>query len=236
MSIGENIAVIRERIDRAAAEAGRRGESVLLVAAAKTNPAAAVREAIAAGVDAVGENRVQELLAKNAQGAYQGAPVHLIGHLQRNKVRQAVGLADLIQSVDSLELLRLIDAQAQRLSLCQAVLLEVNIAGEASKTGLPPHALPGLLDAVGEMGHVRVRGLMAIPPISSKKGENRPYFAEMRKLFVDIGAKKYDNVSMDFLSMGMSGDFEDAVAEGANMVRVGSAIFGARAYPPAPSL
>ncbi len=225
MSIAENVAAIRARIDAAA-----QGRRVLLVAASKMNDAAAVREAIAAGVDACGENRVQELLEKNAQGAYAGAPLHFIGHLQKNKVKYLVGTADLIESVDSVELLRMIDARARKLGVTQDVLLEVNIGGEAAKSGFEPSALPEALEISGEFSSLKVRGLMAIPPVAEASGASRPYFARMRELFIDIGAKKYDNVSMDFLSMGMSGDFEDAIREGANVVRVGSAIFGPRNY------
>lgn len=225
MSIAENVAAIRARIDAAA-----QGRRVLLVAASKMNDAAAVREAIAAGVDACGENRVQELLEKNAQGAYAGAPLHFIGHLQKNKVKYLVGTADLIESVDSVELLRMIDARARKLGVMQDVLLEVNIGGEAAKSGFEPSALPEALEISGEFSSLKVRGLMAIPPVAEASGASRPYFARMRELFIDIGAKKYDNVSMDFLSMGMSGDFEDAIREGANVVRVGSAIFGPRNY------
>ena len=225
MSIAENVAAIRARIDAAA-----QGRRVLLVAASKMNDAAAVREAIAAGVDACGENRVQELLEKNAQGAYAGAPLHFIGHLQKNKVKYLVGTVDLIESVDSVELLRMIDARARKLGVTQDVLLEVNIGGEAAKSGFEPSALPEALEISGEFSSLKVRGLMAIPPVAEASGASRPYFARMRELFIDIGAKKYDNVSMDFLSMGMSGDFEDAIREGANMVRVGSAIFGPRNY------
>ena len=225
MSIAENVAAIRARIDAAA-----QGRRVLLVAASKMNDAAAVREAIAAGVDACGENRVQELLEKNAQGAYAGAPLHFIGHLQKNKVKYLVGTADLIESVDSVELLRMIDARARKLGVTQDVLLEVNIGGEAAKSGFEPSALPEALEISGEFSSLKVRGLMAIPPVAEASGASRPYFARMRELFIDIGAKKYDNVSMDFLSMGMSGDFEDAIREGATVVRVGSAIFGPRNY------
>lgn len=220
MSITENVQRIKSALP----------EGVLLVAATKMNGAQAVREAIAAGVDACGENRVQELLEKDAQGAYAGAPKHFIGHLQRNKVKYVVGLCDLIESVDSQELLRLIDSRAAALHLRQDVLLEVNIGGEAAKSGVEPEALAPLLEYASTLKQVRVRGLMAIPPVSVGKGASRPYFSAMYKLFVDIGAKKYDNISMDFLSMGMSGDYMDAVTEGANMVRVGTAIFGARPY------
>jgi len=220
MSITENIQRIR----------GELPEGVLLVAATKMNDAFAVREAIRAGVDACGENRVQELLEKNAQGAYEGAPKHFIGHLQRNKVKNVVGLCDLIQSVDSGELLRLIEQRAALLGIRQDILLEVNIGGEEAKSGAAPENLPALLDAAAACGHISVRGLMTIPPKAAENDGTRRYFSAMYKLFVDIGTKKYDNISMDFLSMGMSADYLQAVAEGANMIRVGSAIFGARSY------
>lgn len=230
MGIAENVKSIRARIALAAAAAGREPSDIRLVAATKMNDAAKVRQAISAGVDACGENRVQELLEKNAQGAYSGAPLHFIGSLQANKVNKVVGLCDLIESVGSLELLRRISARAETLGIVQDVLLEINIGDENSKSGMDASLLPAALDAAAAMPGVRVRGLMAIPPISSVKGQNRPYFNSMFKLFVDNSAKKYDNIFMEFLSMGMSGDFEDAIAEGANVVRVGSAIFGERDY------
>lgn len=230
MSIAENIAAVRQQMDRAARETGRTGADVILVGASKMNDAAACREAIAAGIDALGENRVQEMTAKLAENAYEGRPLHFIGHLQRNKVRQVVGKAALIQSVGSAELLQEIEKAAGRLDICQDILLEVNIGGEAAKSGVDPDALPQLLETAAACAHIRVRGLMAIPPVAETSDGNHAYFTKMHELFVDIGRKKYDNVSMDFLSMGMSGDFEDAIAAGANMVRVGSSIFGARDY------
>ena len=230
MSIAENVAKVRAPIAQAALAAGRDPQEVLLVAATKMNDASRVREAIAAGVDICGENRVQEMLEKNAQGAYAGAPLHFIGHLQKNKVKQVVGLAQLIHGVDSLALLEVISREAQKKSLRQEVLLEVNVGGEASKSGFAPEEIPAALEAAAGFEGIFVRGLMAIPPICQSPDENRPFFLVMRKLFVDNGRKKYDNVFMDFLSMGMSGDFTEAVACGANMVRVGTAIFGARNY------
>ena len=226
-TMAENIQSIRANI-AAALSGGDR--AVLLVAATKMNDAQRVREAIAAGVDACGENKVQEFLEKDALGAYDGCPKHFIGHLQRNKVNKIVGKVDLIQSVDSEELLTLIDRRAEALGLVQQILIEISVAGEAQKSGIPPAALPALLDCAGRCAHISVRGLMCVPPIQSESGGNRPYFARMRQLFVDNSRKKYDNVSMDFLSMGMTDDYPDAVAEGANMVRIGSAIFGRRQY------
>lgn len=230
MSIQENIARIRREIDAAARETGRTGADITLVGASKMNDAAACQEAIAAGIDVLGENRVQEMTAKLAQHAYDGAPLHFIGHLQTNKVRQVVGKVDLIQSVDSPELLAMIEKRAAGQGIVQDILLEVNIGGEAAKSGVAPAALPELLETAAGCAHIRVRGLMAIPPVAETSDGNHAYFAKMHELFVDIGRKKYDNVFMDFLSMGMSGDFEDAISAGANMVRVGSSIFGARDY------
>ena len=230
MSIAENVQAIREKIAAAAVTAGRKPEDVRLVAATKMNDAEKVRQAIAAGVDICGENRVQEMLEKNGQGAYEGAPLHFIGHLQKNKAKQVVGLAELIHGADSLELIRVIDRVAGAKGLVQDILLEVNIGAEASKSGFAPEEIPSVLAECAKLSHIRVRGLMAIPPICRAGEENRPYFAQMQKLFIDNGQKKYDNVHMDFLSMGMSGDYEEAIAFGANMVRVGTAIFGARVY------
>ena len=195
------------------------------------NDSGRVREAIAAGIRICGENRVQEMVEKQAQGAYEGAELHFIGHLQKNKVKQVVGLASLIQSADSLELIRLIDKTALSRGIVQDILLEVNIGAEASKSGFSPEELPSALDSIARLDAVRVRGLMTIPPICSSRQEIEPYFVQMKQLFIDICGKKYDNIRMDFLSMGMSADYETAIACGANMVRVGSAIFGKRIYP-----
>ena len=225
--IQKNVETVRKTIAAALEGADR---AVLLVAATKMNDAAAVRAAVAAGVDACGENRVQEFLEKDAQGAYDGCAKHFIGHLQRNKVNKVVGSVDLIESVGSAELLELIARRAAALGIRQDVLLEVNIGGEAQKSGVSPAEVPALLEMAGSLPGIFIRGLMCVPPVQEKPGENRRYFAAMRQLFVDNSGKKYDNVSMDFLSMGMSDDYPDAVAEGANMVRVGSAIFGPRNY------
>jgi len=230
MSIAENVAAVKANIRAAAVAAGRDPASVQLVAATKMNDADRVRQAIAAGVDICGENRVQEMLEKNRLGAYEGAPLHFIGHLQKNKVKQVVGLVSLIHGADSRELLEVISRTALNRGLVQDVLLEVNIGEESSKSGFRPEEIPAVLEYVSTLPGLRVRGLMAIPPICAFPEENRPFFCRMEKLFVDNGEKKYDNVSMDFLSMGMSGDYTEAVACGANLVRVGTAIFGARDY------
>ena len=231
MSIAENLARVRENIARAAEKAGRDPGDILLVGASKMNDAARVREAIAAGLPACGENRVQELLEKNEQGAYEGARLHFIGSLQKNKVKYLVGLVELIHSVDSVELMREINKQALKRGITQDILLEVNTGGEDSKSGFAPEKLPEMLAAAAEFPAVSVRGLMTIPPICRRPEENLPYFQLLHQLFIDNGEKKYDNVRMDFMSMGMSGDYEAAIACGANMVRVGTAIFGHRIYP-----
>ena len=232
MSIAENVARIRQEIKRAAIAAGRDPGEIRLCAATKMNRADAVRQAIAAGVDCCGENRVQELTEKLSQDAYRGAPVHFIGHLQTNKVRQVVGKVDLIQSVDSLRLLRAINAEAAKQGIVQSVLLEVNIGQEESKSGFLAEEIPDLPEKCGEFSNICIKGLMAIPPISHNSGDNVKFFQKMSQLYVDIRRKKYDNVMVDCLSMGMSDDFTDAVRWGSTMVRVGTAIFGARNYAP----
>ena len=233
MSIAENIAIVKEKIARAAEAAGRDPEDVLLIGATKMNDAARVREAIEAGLPACGENRVQELQEKNAVGAYEGARLHFIGTLQKNKAKYLVGTVELIHSVDSVPLMAEISRQALKRGLRQDILLEVNTGGEASKSGMRPEELPETLAAAAEYPGIFVRGLMTIPPICRLPEENLPYFRLLQQLFIDNGEKKYDNVRMDFMSMGMSGDYEAAIACGANLVRVGTAIFGARHYPEA---
>ena len=218
---------ITENVKRILAEIG---PGVTLCAATKMNDAARVREAIAAGVKVCGENRVQEMLDKYAQGAYEGAELHFIGHLQKNKVKNVVGLVSLIQSVDSLSLLDAIDAEARKKSVVQSVLLEINIGREASKSGFSPEEIPAAVEHASALESIRVEGLMCIPPICLDPAENRPYFAEMHKIFVDIDVEKYDNISMSLLSAGMSGDYLEAVSCGSNMIRVGSGIFGPRHY------
>lgn len=230
MSIAENVARIRREIERAALAAGRDPGSIQLCAATKMNDAQAVREAIAAGVDCCGENRVQELTAKLSENAYAGVPVHFIGHLQTNKVKQVVGKVSLIQSVDSLRLLRLIDQEAKKQGIRQDVLLEVNVAAQDSKSGFSCQELMPILDEIGDLSNICVKGLMAIPPISEKPGDNLYFFQKIYQFSVDIMTKKYDNVMVDCLSMGMSDDFADAIACGSTMIRIGSAIFGPRNY------
>ncbi|MBE6957709.1 MAG: YggS family pyridoxal phosphate-dependent enzyme [Ruminococcaceae bacterium] len=230
MSIAENIARIREEMKKAALAAGRDPASIQLCAATKMNDAEAVRAAIAGGVDVCGENRVQELTQKLSENAYEGAPVHFIGHLQTNKVKQVVGKVALIQSVDSLRLLEAIQKEAARQSIRQEILLEVNIGAEESKSGFAPDEIPDLVNRFSEFPNLFLRGLMAIPPVSQKPGDNTKFFQKMYALTVDITTKKVDNVCVDVLSMGMSDDFADAIACGSTMIRVGTAIFGRRIY------
>lgn len=230
MSIAENVAQIRKRMSAAAIAAGRDPKEVSLLAATKMNDADRVKEAVAAGVDACGENRVQELVQKQPLGAYEGVPIHFIGRLQTNKVNKVVGKVDLIESVDRLELLEVVNKTALRLGIRQDILFEVNIGGEEQKGGFTPEETLALAAKMGDYPGVKLCGLMTIPPISEKKGDNCKYFEKMRNLFIDIRDKKYDNVSMVCLSMGMTDDFEDAISEGSTMIRVGTAIFGARNY------
>ena len=227
MSIAENIARVREEMAAAAREAGRAPEEITLVGASKMNDAAACREAIAAGIDALGENRVQEMTQKLSENAYDGAPLHFIGHLQRNKVKQVVGHVSLIQSVGSLELLDEIEKVAANRGLVQDILLEVNVGGEEAKSGFAPADTEAAAEAALSRSHVRVLGLMTIPPADADRDTNMRYFEEVRALYVDIDRKLFHN-ELKYLSMGMSGDFADAIRCGANMVRVGTAIFGAR--------
>ena len=230
MSIAENVAAIRAAMESAARDAGRDPKEIKLCAATKMNDVAAVRQAIAAGVDVCGENRVQELTQKLGENAYVGAPVHFIGHLQTNKVRQVVGKVDLIQSVGSLHLLEAVNKEAARQNLRQDILLEVNIGEEAAKTGFAASEILPLIDKIDSFSNICVRGLMAIPPISENPGDNSKFFLKMREIYVDIRAKKKDNVQVDCLSMGMSGDYLDAIRCGSTMVRIGTAIFGERHY------
>ena len=230
MSIAERIAAIRADMDAAAIAAGRDPGEILLCAATKMNDTAAVREAILGGVDVCGENRVQELTQKLSEDAYRGAPVHFIGRLQTNKVRQVVGNVDLIQSVDREKLLLAIQAEAARQGILQDILLQVNIGREESKGGFLLEELPRILEQIPELSNIRLRGLMAIPPICAKTGENHKFFQEMYQLAVDIRSKKSDNICADILSMGMSDDYADAIRCGSTMIRVGTAIFGPRSY------
>ena len=230
MSIAENVARIKDEMARAAIAAGRDPKDILLCAATKMNDADAVREAIRAGVDCCGENRVQELTLKQSQNAYDGAPVHFIGHLQTNKVKQVVGKVSLIHSIDSMRLLEAVHKEAVRQGICQDVLLEINVGNEESKSGFSFSQIEEVLEQIGNFPSIRVCGFMTIPPICQNSTDNHKFFQKMYNLSVDITEKKYDNVCVNILSMGMSDDFADAIACGSTIIRVGTAIFGAREY------
>lgn len=225
--IKENVARIRAEIEKAALAVGRDPKEIILCAASKMNDSERVRTAIAAGVDCCGENRVQELTQKQSENAYEGVPVHFIGHLQTNKVKQVVGKVSLIQSVDSLKLLYAIDKEALKQGLCQDILLEINVAGEESKSGFAPAELSQIVEEAKLMRGVRIRGLMAIPPVSEQSGDNISWFKQMKLLF---DALKIMGCDASVLSMGMTDDFADAIACGSTMIRVGTAIFGRRNY------
>ena len=229
MSIQEHVNQVKANIAAAAQAAGRDPEEITLCAATKVQTDDTIRAAIAAGITVCGENRVQELTAHLEDYAYDGARVHFIGHLQTNKVRFVVGRVDLIESVDSPRLLEAVQRQAEKLNLVQDILLEVNIGREESKGGCLPEDLPALARQAAALSHVRLRGLMAIPPAAAAPGDNRRFFAATRQLFVDIRSQIGDNdTDIDCLSMGMSDDYEDAVREGATLVRLGTALFGPR--------
>lgn len=229
MSIQECVSAVQQRINAAAIAAGRDPSEITLVAATKVQTSDTIREAIAAGITCCGENRVQEFNTHWQDGAYEGAKVHFIGHLQKNKVKYLVGKVDLIESIDSPELMKAVSDRAVKNGVVQDILIEVNIGGEASKSGTSPESVPELLALAGDLEGVRVRGLMSIPPVAQGEEGNCGYFRKMNQLFVDMKGKIADNKnSLDILSMGMSGDFEDAIACGATQVRVGTALFGQR--------
>ena len=226
----DNLSRIREQITKACCDAGRSEDEVKLLAVTKTVDAQRINAAIHYGVQQIGENRVQEYLKKKDQLDLTTTDVHLIGHLQTNKVRQIVGQVQMIESVDSLKLADAISKRSEELGIVTPVLVEVNIGGEEAKSGVAPDALEDLLYQIAPLSGISVRGLMTIPPILEKEQEKRAIFSKMYQLFVDIRAKKIDNISMQELSMGMSGDFREAILEGSGIVRIGSALFGDRQY------
>ena len=230
--MAEAVADIRRRMADAAREAGRDPAAVQLCAACKTHTPAAIALSAQLPIDLFGENHVQELTVNYDAGAYCGKPVHFIGHLQTNKIKKVLGRAALIQSVDSPRLLAALEKEAAKLGLTQDILLEVNIGEEASKTGAAPDDLWALLDDAAQQPHLRVKGLMAIPPVNEDDDANRALLRQVYGLFVRAGERGYENVRMETLSMGMSGDFENAIREGATLVRIGTAIYGARDYGP----
>lgn len=229
-SVEENYKAVRFKIDEAAVKAGRKPEDVRLMAVTKTVESVYINKAIEVGASLIGENRVQEYLGKKDELNLDGVEKHLIGHLQTNKVKQIVGEVDMIESVDSVKLAREISRVSLNKGLTTDILVEVNVGREESKSGIYLENLQELLCEIAEMPNIKIRGLMTIPPICDTEQEINGYFASMYQSFIDIRDKKLHNVNMDILSMGMSGDYEYAVANGSNIVRVGSAIFGARKY------
>lgn len=224
----QNYREIKENIARAAKESGRSADDIILLAATKTVDTDFINYAIGEGIEYIGENRVQEFLSKEEQ--YAPAHRHFIGHLQTNKVKDIVGRVELIHSVDTVKLAREISKQSEKRGIVSDILLEINIGDEESKSGF---SAEGVLDAVKEIAAlpaVSIKGLMAIPPVCEAAEENRKYFRAMYKLFIDIKAQKIDNSSMEILSMGMSDDYDVAISEGANLVRIGTALFGKRNY------
>ena len=227
--MAENVARIREEINQAAREAGRYPDDILLCAACKTRTVEEVRASADLPIDVFGENHVQELVEKYDAGAYGDKLAHFIGHQQTNKVNKVVGRAALIQSVDSVRLLDKIDHAAQAAGVKQQILVEVNIGGEASKSGVVGEKeLWDLLDQATARDHVELRGLMAIPPADATESQTRAFFSDMRELLNH--AREQYGVGLTILSMGMSGDFIAAIKEGATIVRIGTAIYGARDY------
>ncbi|MBC8545399.1 YggS family pyridoxal phosphate-dependent enzyme [Clostridiaceae bacterium NSJ-31] len=223
-----NIEDVQERVRLAAQRSGRSYEDITILAATKTQDVATINWAIACGIRCIGENRVQELTAKYDGYDREHAAVQFIGHLQVNKVKYIVDKVELIQSVDSLKLAAEIDRQCAKIGHVMDVLVEVNIGGEVSKSGVAPHELEPLLLGLAGLEHIKVRGLMTIPPICENRKQSEQYFSILHKEFLDIRAKTLDNIDMDILSMGMSGDYETAIECGANMIRVGTALFGPR--------
>lgn len=230
LSIAQAIGLVQEKIREACARAGRSADEVTLIAVSKTMPVSDLREAMAAGMMEFGENRPQELRDKQAE-ITEPLHWHMIGSLQTNKLKYVVGRTVLIHSVDSLHLAEAIEEESKKRGVVSDILLEINIAGEATKGGIPPEALEGLVRDISGFPHIRTRGLMTVAPYTENPEENRRYFRKMKQLLVDINSKNIDNISMDMLSMGMTGDYEVAVEEGATLVRVGTGIFGHRTYP-----
>ena len=226
-----NYKQICENIERAAQSVGKTADDIVFLAATKTVDAPTINHAISLGLRYIGENRVQELLSKYEDYDLDRASLQFIGHLQTNKVRQIVGKVDLIQSVDSVKLAREVSRCSEKLGITTDILLEVNIGREENKSGVLPEQLDELIAQVKDIPAVKVRGLMTIPPICENAQENCKFFDNMRNIFLDIRGKNIDNISMDILSMGMSDDYAEAIRCGATMVRVGSALFGARHYP-----
>ena len=228
-TIAANVAAVRETMGQAAQRAGRDPAEITLVAATKVQTSETIRNAIRAGITVCGENRVQELVAHLEDNAYEGARVHFIGHLQTNKVKFVVGKVDMIESIDSVRLMDAVEKQAAKVGVTQDILLEVNFVDEESKGGAIRQEILVLAQHAVQCPHLLLRGLMCIPPAAATDEENRAFFQETYQLFVDMKEKLGDNdPNIDCLSMGMSGDYPLAIEGGSTMVRVGTALFGAR--------
>jgi len=229
MSVCENYLAVEEKVKEACRRAGRSRDEVTLIAVSKTKPMSMIEELLPLGVVDFGENKVQELTAKE-EALPSHIRWHMIGHLQRNKVKYIVDKAFLIHSVDSLRLAEAISQKAGKKNVTANILIEVNVAGEDSKFGVRPEETAALAEAISKLPNISVKGLMTIAPFVENAEENREVFRNLRKLSVDIEEKKFNNVTMAVLSMGMTGDYEVAIEEGATMVRVGTGIFGERDY------
>jgi len=229
LTIRENVAIIKNNVKSAIERSGRT-DDVILLAASKMNSADRVNAAIDAGVDYIGENKVQELLEKYEGLNRDKVTIHFIGHLQTNKVKYIIDKVDMIQSLDSISLAKEIDKQAKKHGIVMKTLVEVNICGEESKSGVSPDELESFLVEVSKFENIRVMGLMSIPPIMTDEDTQRKIFRKIMKIYVDISEKNIDNISMSILSMGMSDDYELAIEEGSTMIRVGSSLFGKRNY------
>lgn len=226
----DNLKKVRDEIAQTAIKSGRNPDDIKLMAVTKTVCPELINHAISCGVDMIGENKVQEVLSKKDELNLENCKLHLIGHLQSNKVKKIVGIADMIQSVDSFELASQISKRSEENGIVTDILLEVNIGEDECKFGYSAHQTEEALCKIAQLKGVKVKGMMTVAPNFKDSAKNQSIFANMHKLFIDIGAKKIDNISMDVLSMGMSGDFKEAIAEGSTLVRVGSAIFGERKY------
>lgn len=220
---------VRKNIEEAAKRAGRRPEEITLLPVTKTQPMEVLEKAYQLGMRMAGENHVQEIVEKK-QHFGDRVHFHMIGHLQRNKVRQVLDKVELIHSVDSLRLARDIDRIGGELGLCPRILIEVNVAGEESKYGISVEELPDMLEQLSSLAHLRVEGLMTIAPFVEDPEENRPVFRTLRQLFIDNKSNPFHNIEMNVLSMGMTNDYQVAIEEGATLVRIGTALFGARQY------
>lgn len=226
--IALNYLDVKRRVEEAAIKSGRAKDAVTLIAVSKTKPVSDIKQAVEAGAFRLGENKVQEIMEK--YDSFPDVEWHLIGHLQTNKVKYIIDKVKLIHSVDSLRLAQEISKRAKQHGTTMDILVEVNIGGEESKSGVAPEEAEELCLDIAKLENISVKGLMTVAPIVENSEDARVYFRKMNKLFVDIRDKSYDNIDMEYLSMGMTNDFEVAIEEGANLVRVGTAIFGKRNY------